>query len=108
MNVINVDDDSFQDHVFSSNQLVLAEFSGPGSSDSAQTSKLVDELARQFDGEVLALRIDKDSCEPTAENFGVDSVPTVIFFRNGSEVSRATGLRGKEWFEQEINKLLQS
>jgi thioredoxin 1 len=53
------------------------------------------------------LRIDKDSCEPTAENFGVDSVPTVIFFRNGSEVSRASGLRDKKWFEQEINRLLE-
>lgn len=108
MNVISVDDDSFQDQVFSSSQLVLAEFSGPGSSESAQTSKIVDELARQFDGKVLMVRVDKDSCEPTVENFQVDSVPTVIFFRNGTEVSRAAGLRDKKWFEQEINKLLQS
>jgi thioredoxin 1 len=107
MNVIHVDDESFQNHVFSSNHLVLAEFSGPDSSESAQTSKCVDELARQFDGKTLMLRIDKDSCEPTAENFGVDSVPTVIFFRNGSEVSRASGLRDKKWFEQEINRLLE-
>lgn len=107
MNVISVDDDSFQDQVFSSSQLVLAEFSGPGSSESAQTSKIVDELARQFDGKVLMVRIDKDSCEPTVENFQVGQ-RAHRNFRNGTEVSRAAGLRDKKWFEQEINKRLQS
>ncbi|MFJ4141845.1 thioredoxin family protein [Pseudomonas sp. NPDC089734] len=114
MSVMNVDDDAFQDQVFTTNLLVLAEFSGPGINEngdpdsSALTNRIVDDLAVEYDGRVLMLRVHKDSSEATAENFGVDSVPSVIFFKNGAEVSRTTGFHDKDWYRQEIDRLLRS
>ncbi|RMQ50572.1 Thioredoxin [Pseudomonas cichorii] len=105
MSVMNVNDDSFQDQVFTTDMLVLAEFSGAGS-DSAQTGRMIDDLAEEFEDQVLMLRVDTDSSEATAENFAVDSVPTVIFFRSGSEVSRMTGLCDVDDYRQEVEKLL--
>ncbi|GFM56734.1 thioredoxin family protein [Pseudomonas capsici] len=107
MSVMNVDDDSFQDQVFNTDRLVLAEFSDTGSSDSALTSRILDDLAATLDDRVLILRLHADSTEATVENFAVDSVPTVIFFRNGAEVSRMTGVHDQDDYEQEIERLLE-
>ncbi|MEN1835570.1 thioredoxin family protein [Pseudomonas lijiangensis] len=107
MSVMNVDDDSFQDQVFNTDRLVLAEFSASGSSDSALTSRIIDDLATTFDDPLLILRLDADSTEATVENFAVDSVPTVIFFRNGAEVSRMSGVHEQDEYEQEIERLLE-
>ena len=93
MRVIEVDDDSFQEKVFSEknkDKLVIAEFSGPGMdehgdpNDSSKAGEVMDLLA--FDERVPVLRIHKDSCEATAENYRVESVPTVFFFKNGNVV----------------------
>ncbi|WP_426119713.1 thioredoxin family protein [Pseudomonas sp. DSP3-2-2] len=112
MRVIEANDDSFQDVVFNSDKLVVAEFSGPGMdehgdpNDSSKTGAVLDKLAEVFGEEVLMLRIHKDSCEATAENYGVESVPTVLFFRNGNVVGRTTGLLEEESYKKLIDKLL--
>jgi len=100
MRVIEVDDDSFQDVVFNSDKLVIAEFSGPGmdehgdSNGSSEVGEVMELLAEEFGHSVVVLRIHKDNCEATAEIYEVESVPTVLFFKNGNRVHRETGFRG--------------
>ncbi|HEX8543456.1 MAG TPA: thioredoxin domain-containing protein [Pseudomonas sp.] len=103
---------SFQDVVFNSDKLVIAEFSGPGMdehgnpNESSKNGAVLGKLAEAFGEEVLMLRVDKDSCELTAENYKVESVPTVLFFRNGNVVGRTTGLLEEENYKKLIDKLL--
>jgi len=112
MRVIEVDDDSFQDVVFNSDKLVIAEFSGPGMdehgdpNESSRTGEILANLAEEFGDEVVILRIHKDSGEATAENYRVESVPTVLFFRNGSVVARTTEFLEEARYSTLIKKYL--
>lgn len=49
-------------------------------------------VAERYAGRVSVYRVDIDRDLPTAERFGVDSIPTVVVFRNGREVQRLDGL----------------
>jgi thioredoxin 1 len=51
----------------------------------------IESLARQFDGRVLVSKLDFDANPTTAERFGVRSIPTVLFFRDGALVDQMVG-----------------
>jgi thioredoxin 2 len=52
---------------------------------------LLDELARERQGELLVAKLDTDRNPETAARFSVRGIPTFIVFREGREVARATG-----------------
>ena len=116
MKVKEVDDDGFQEEFSDpeslfrdSKKLLIVEFSGSGideygdPNESSQTRKIIDSLAVEYSEYAAVLRIDKDSCEATAEHYGVETVPTVIFFKNGREVSRTVGFLEKRDYQEEID-----
>ena len=52
---------------------------------------IVTKLASDFDGRALVGTVDVSQQLLLASTYGVTHVPTFVFFRNGSEVSRQTG-----------------
>ena len=51
-------------------------------------------------------KLDIDEGEDIARSFGIMSVPSVLFFKNGEEVGRFVGFRGVEDVKSEIEKYL--
>lgn len=54
--------------------------------------------------EVKIVKIDVDECPNLARSFGVMSVPTLILFKDGKEVSKENGFMPKEELVDWINK----
>jgi len=52
---------------------------------------VLDDIARERSGAVLALKLDTDRNPATTTRFGVQGIPTVIAFARGREVARQTG-----------------
>jgi thioredoxin 1 len=52
---------------------------------------IVTQLASDFDGRALVGTVDVNAQAALARTYGVTSVPTFVFFRNGREASRQTG-----------------
>ncbi len=67
---------------------------------------VIDELAREFAGKVAFGKLDVDANPQTAAQFGIMSIPTVLFFKNGEHVDTAVGFGGKEALKKKIEKLL--
>ena len=53
---------------------------------------IVDKLAVEFDGRVTFAKLDVDRNQATAEQFKVQSIPSLLFFENGVLVDRTVGL----------------
>ncbi len=51
----------------------------------------LERVARQYAGRVAVYRVDVDTDLAVAERFGVQSLPTVLVFRDGAEVERLDG-----------------
>jgi len=55
-------------------------------------SPTIEALAEQYDGKVLVGKVNVDEEPALAQRFGVMSIPTVVFLRNGQEFDRKVGV----------------
>ena len=73
-----------------------AEWCGP--------CKMIGQVFESMEEEVEVLKVNTDNFPDLAQKFGVMSIPTVLLFKNGSEVDKFIGLRSKEEILEFINK----
>jgi thioredoxin 1 len=52
---------------------------------------VVEKLAESYEGQAVIGKVDVDSNPETAMNFGIRSIPTLLFFKNGEIVDRVVG-----------------
>ena len=57
---------------------------------------VIEQLADELDGKIPVGKLDVDECREIAMEYGVMSIPTVIYFKNGLEVKRFVGVQTKE------------
>lgn len=69
-------------------------------------SPVIDEFAREFAGKVVFGKLDVDANPQTAAQFGIMSIPTVLFFKNGEYADTMVGFGGKEMLKKKIEELL--
>ncbi|MCQ9470828.1 thioredoxin domain-containing protein [Pseudomonas alliivorans] len=66
----------------------------------------MDDLALEYDGKVVMLRLPMESCEKAVKAYAVRSAPTVIFFKLGQKLEAVTDFHLKFWFKTRLNELL--
>lgn len=108
-NVLTVTDSNFSEEVEQSGDLTMIDFwaawCGPCRIIAPTVEKLADEYA---DRGLRVGKLDVDENPSTAARFGVRSIPTVLFFRNGEVVDRLVGAMPKPYFDEKIEALLQN
>ena len=68
-------------------------------------SPTVDEIAAELDGEVTVAKCNVDDCEEIAASYGIRSIPTLLFFRDGVLQDRLVGVVPKELILEKIDAL---
>lgn len=66
----------------------------------------VESLAGQYDGKVLVGKVNVDEEPDLARRFGVMSIPTVVFLKNGKELERKVGVMPADAFTAILEKNL--
>jgi thioredoxin 1 len=99
--VENITDANFSSKALKGKVIVdfYAEWCGP-----CQMMKPVFDKMSQESKDILFFKIDVDDNQESAENFGVRSIPTTIFLKDGKELDRAVGFLQEEIFRQKIKK----
>ena len=69
-------------------------------------SPVVEEIAQQFEGKALVGKVNVDEEPDLARQFGVMSIPTVVFLKNGVEFDRKVGVMPGQVFVDILNKNL--
>ena len=67
---------------------------------------IVDELAVEFEGKVLVCKCNVDECDDVPMDYGIRSIPTLLFFKGGEVVDRHVGAATKDVLAAKINALL--
>ena len=65
-----------------------AEWCGP----CKMLGPVVEKLAGDYDGKALVAKVNVDDEPELAQRFGVMSIPTVVFLKNGQEIDRKVGV----------------
>ena len=61
---------------------------------------VLDEFASDHTGEILVGKLDTDAAPAVSARYGIRGIPTLILFRDGSEVSRQTGAVARAGLDQ--------
>ncbi len=69
-------------------------------------SPIVDELAQEYEGQVIIGKLNVDENEEVCQQFGIMSIPTILFFRNGEHVDTQVGASRKADLKARIDALL--
>jgi thioredoxin 1 len=86
-----VDDESFGEAVERATGLVAVDFTAPWCPPCRILSRVLEPLAAEYGAQLRVVALDVDTSPRTAGRFGVRSLPTVVFFRDGVELDRFVG-----------------
>ncbi len=67
---------------------------------------VIDELANDFEGKANICKVNTDEEQDLAVKFGVRSIPTVLFMKDGEVVDTMVGAASKQAFVDKINSLI--
>ena len=67
---------------------------------------VVEELAAEYEGRVPVGKLNVDENPETCEEYGIMSIPTLLFFKNGELVERIVGAARKNDVQKVIETLL--
>ena len=90
MSVINLTSENFGNEVIQSDKTVLVDFFANWCAPCRVMSSVVDEIAEEHP-EIKVCKINVDEQPQLAARFSVESIPTLIVFKNGSAVKSAVG-----------------
>lgn len=90
MSVINLTSENFENEVIQSDKTVLVDFFANWCAPCRVMSSVVDEIAEEH-SEIKVCKINVDEQPQLAARFSVESIPTLIVFKNGSAVKSAVG-----------------
>lgn len=100
MKILN--ENEFEQYVENSQGLVLVDFFATWCGPCRMLAPILEDLSEEVETPIY--KIDVDECENLSRKFGILSIPTMIFFKDGELVEKITGLRTK----QEIKKMLEN
>ena len=103
-NLKHLDDNNFQNEIATGVTLVdfYADWCGP----CRTIAPVIEELSVEMDGQAKVAKVDIENAQKVTASFGVMSIPTLILFKDGKEVQRVVGIKGKEDLKEMINKAL--
>ena len=67
---------------------------------------IIEELAEDFDGKATIAKVNTDEEQDIAIKFGIRSIPTLLFFKDGKMVDQMIGAAGKDVIADKIDALL--
>ncbi len=103
---LNITDSNFKTQVLENRGPVVVDFWAPWCGPCRTVSPIIDELAKEFAGKVRIGKINVDENSQIAGEYGVMSIPSVIFFKDGQPIRTMVGAQSKESYKAEIEQLI--
>lgn len=98
-------DENFNEEVLSSNIPVLVDFYADWCGPCKMLAPVIETLATELEGKVKVGKLNVDNAPDTAQKYGIMSIPTLLYFKNGEIVNKTIGVVAKSEIEQVLNSL---
>jgi thioredoxin 1 len=99
----HVSEDTFQNEVLEACQPVVVDFTAVWCGPCKMLDPVVKELAADWEGKAIVLKLDVDSNANIAMQYQVMGVPTLMLFVNGEPKERLTGYQPKKKIEKKFS-----
>ena len=92
--------------VLNSDMPVLVDFWAEWCGPCRIVGPIVEQLAQSLEGKVKVFKLNVDQNQEIAMKYNVQSIPSLVLFKNGKEIARTIGLSPKEKYEKFVNNAL--
>ena len=92
----HADDNTFESAVLKTDRLALVDFWAPWCGPCRALAPVLEEIAKAYDGLANVIKVNVDESPKTALNYGVQSIPTLFFIREGKVRETLVGLTTKD------------
>jgi thioredoxin 1 len=100
-NILTLTDKNFKQQT--KNRLVLVDFWAEWCAPCRLMAPTLNEVASELKGEAYVGKVNIEQYQSMAQIHKVRNIPTLILFRNGKEIKRYVGVKGKDFLMKEIN-----
>lgn len=106
MSVHEIGDDTFESEVKQSDLPVLVDFWAVWCGPCRMVAPVVEELSGEYAGKMKFCKVNVDDHQQTAATFGIRSIPTLLFFKDGEIVDQVIGAAHKSALKSKIDAIL--
>lgn len=103
--LVHFSQDGF-DKALTQDQLMVVDFWADWCGPCKMLGPVIEDLAAKYDGKALVGKVNVDDEPQLAQRYGVMSIPTVIFLKNGKEIDRKVGVMPEGAFTEVLDKNL--
>ena len=103
---LEITDSNFEETVLKSDKPVLVDFWAAWCGPCRMVGPIIDELSQEYEGKAVVGKVDIDSNQQYAAQFGVRNIPTVLVFKNGKLVDRKVGVSSKNDYAKALDSLI--
>ncbi|WP_121020272.1 thioredoxin [Helicobacter vulpis] len=103
-NYIELTSENFES--VTSSGAVVVDFWAPWCGPCKMLSPVIDELASEYEGRAKVCKVNTDEQEELSAKFGIRSIPTVLYMKDGVVQNQTVGALSKQALKDHIDKLL--
>ena len=101
---LNLNKDNFEQSI--SNGVALVDFWAEWCGPCKMQLPIIEEFSSEMEGKAIVGKVNVDEQLELAQSFGIQSIPTLILFKDGKPVKKLVGLHSKESLYEEVNQVL--
>ena len=104
--ILHLNTRNWDDVVLNSDSPVLVDFWAEWCGPCRMVGPIIEQLAQSLEGKVKVSKLNVDQNQDIAMKYNIQSIPSLVLFKNGNEVARIVGLSSKEKYETFVNNAL--
>ncbi len=95
-------DANFQTDVLESDKLTVVDFWAEWCGPCRAIGPVIEELSKEYEGKVNIGKVNVDVNPQVSTNYGITSIPAILFIKNGQVVDKIVGAQPKSNFVKKI------